>query len=149
MDEELVKLLHNNTNVGEALTNCFRNIDSQVRMRGHIVVGSTATVVLIRKERNEKVIYVANIGDSHAVIVTNRGTERLTTEDRTNNRLESKRIEASGGVISGARVSGQLAITRAFGDFHLKSSGVISEPHIKRRVILPSDLYLIIASDGL
>ena len=41
-----------------------------------------------------------------------------------------------------------MAITRAFGDFNLKSKGVIVEPFIKRLKI-PKDSILVMASDGI
>ena len=47
------------------------------------------------------------------------------------------------------RVGGQLAITRSIGDHSLKEFGVISIPHINRRVIKPLDKWIIIATDGL
>ena len=47
------------------------------------------------------------------------------------------------------RVGGQLAITRSIGDHSLKEFGVISIPHIKRRLIKPFDKWMIVASDGL
>ena len=47
------------------------------------------------------------------------------------------------------RVGGQLAITRSIGDHSLKEFGVISIPHITRRLIKPFDKWMIVASDGL
>jgi serine/threonine protein phosphatase PrpC len=41
-----------------------------------------------------------------------------------------------------------LAITRAFGDFNLKSKGVTAEPFIKR-IKIPKDAILVMASDGI
>ena len=39
---------------------------------------------------------------------------------------------AAGGHITKDRVNGSLAVTRAFGDFFYKKSGVISVPEIKK-----------------
>ena len=46
------------------------------------------------------------------------------------------------------RVGGVLAVTRAFGDFSIRGSGVISVPHIRKVVLAPSDTHVVIASDG-
>lgn len=55
-----------------------------------------------------------------------------------------------GGVISGdvARVNGQLAVSRAFGDKNLKSH-LRSDPDIRHVDIDPDAELLILASDGL
>ena len=52
------------------------------------------------------------------------------------------------------RVGGQLAVTRALGDHHLKTSvnsiqGVSAEPYVSREVITANELFAVIASDGL
>lgn len=46
------------------------------------------------------------------------------------------------------RVGGVLAVTRAFGDFSLRSAGVISEPYTTKLTLKPGDTHLVIASDG-
>lgn len=47
------------------------------------------------------------------------------------------------------RVGGQLAVTRALGDYHLKTSGVIAEPYVTRETITANEKFAVIASDGL
>lgn len=54
----------------------------------------------------------------------------------------------SGGVIFMDRVGGQLAVTRSIGDFNFRTLGVIPNPHIVRRVLKPSDKWIIMATDG-
>ena len=51
-------------------------------------------------------------------------------------------------MIFNGRVYGQLILSRALGDHSLKKFGVISKPHINKHFINESDLYVIIASDG-
>jgi len=67
----------------------------------------------------------ANIGDSRTVLGRKSGDEYITiacTQDhKPTNDLERKRIEAAGGIVQLARVDGQLALSRAFGDRLLKS----------------------------
>ena len=58
------------------------------------------------------------------------------------------RIKGSGGFILDDRVSGQLAISRAFGDLALKKEGVIAEPTVRKYQLKPTDTWLIVATDG-
>ena len=46
------------------------------------------------------------------------------------------------------RVGGVLAVTRAFGDFSLRSAGVTSVPYIVKYALTKNDEFLVIASDG-
>lgn len=93
-------------------------------------------------------LYVANVGDTRAVLSNNGVAERLSVDHKSTNEQEVARIKNGGGLIFGNRVGGQLAITRAFGDHFLKNDGVIANPYIKRHVLRPSDKCLVIASDG-
>lgn len=52
-------------------------------------------------------------------------------------------------MIANNRLAGQLAITRAFGDFNLKTQGLSPEPTVTRTEINAHDQFLIIATDGL
>ena len=48
------------------------------------------------------------------------------------------------------RLSGQLAVTRAFGDFGLKKGmGLTAKPEVKKVQIRLSHKYVVVASDGL
>jgi len=62
---------------------------------------------------------------------------------------ESQRILSTGGIIFQGRVYGQLVLTRSFGDWGIKTYGVIVDPHITRITINEDDLYCVIASDGI
>ena len=46
------------------------------------------------------------------------------------------------------RVGGSLAVTRAFGDHALKSTGVTAKPFINKHILRPFDKFMVIASDG-
>jgi len=110
--------------------------------------GSTAVVAVVRREINHSVLYVANTGDSRAVISKNGQTERLSKDHKASDPSEIERIKSVGGKIMDNRVAGGLAITRAIGDFAYKSFGVTCQPYIVRHVLRPFDKYLILASDG-
>jgi serine/threonine protein phosphatase PrpC/serine/threonine protein kinase len=93
--------------------------------------GSTLASVLVF----DSYIMVANIGDSRVVLCCDmQGLPiRLTIDHTPADPLEYSRVESSGGRIIGkgemARVQGQLAITRAIGDFSLKPF-ISSEPDV-------------------
>ena len=62
------------------------------------------------------------------------------------------RVQAAGGQVIYAgcwRVQGDLAVSRAFGDAHLKPYGVSSTPELSAISLTPRDAFLVLASDGL
>merc|ERR1711871_1026532 len=113
--------------------------------------GSTGCVVMMQ-ERRERLI-AANVGDSRAILVKADGScKPLTRDHKPDLPDERKRIEDSGGSVKMfgcARVNGILAVSRAFGDRSLKSSGVVADPEIMTHQLGADDLFLVIASDGL
>jgi len=108
--------------------------------------GCTAVAAII----NNGKLYVANAGDSRAV-VCNAGKALALTEDHKPNRPdEQARIEKLGGqvIMHGVpRVNGRLAISRALGDKALNPY-VIPTPEIRERTLTTDDEFLIIACDG-
>jgi serine/threonine protein phosphatase PrpC len=95
------------------------------------------------------VLYIANLGDTRAVLMTGASTaERLSYDHKSTDRAEVERVKRDGGIIMDDRVGGALAITRAFGDHALKKDGVIAKPYIKKHMLRPTDRYLVVASDG-
>lgn len=88
--------------------------------------GSTACVAVVRKEINHHVLYVANAGDSRAVLSKNGQAERLSKDHKASDPSEQDRIKGVGGKIMDNRVAGGLAVTRALGDHAFKSFGVTS-----------------------
>ncbi|KAF3333234.1 putative protein phosphatase 2C 52 [Carex littledalei] len=109
--------------------------------------GSTACAVILVGDQ----LYVANVGDSRAVI-SKGGKEIPLSEDHKPNRSdERKRIEDAGGIViwTGTwRVGGVLAMSRAFGNRMLKQF-VAAEPDIKEEVIDDKLELLVIATDGI
>ncbi|CAO2813863.1 unnamed protein product [Amaranthus hypochondriacus] len=110
--------------------------------------GSTAvTAILVDGQK----LWVANVGDSRAVLSRKGQAEQMSTDHEPN--TERGSIEDRGGFVSNmpgdvARVNGQLAVSRAFGDKNLKSH-LRSDPDIKRADISVDTDLLILASDGL
>jgi len=75
-----------------ALKRCFDKVDNQLRLTGAQTTGTTATVCLVRKERGQRYLYVGNVGDSRAVMVSNSGVTRLTTDHKVSDPAEMERI---------------------------------------------------------
>lgn len=146
MRKELIKAP---TTLNQSLTDCFVKIDNELRLIDSDGCGSTACVAIVRKEGNHNVLYVANIGDTRAVLSRSGKAERLSVDDKADNPDENARIKSTGGIIIDNRVGGVLAVTRAFGDHSLKRAGLIATPHIVKYTLKPFDKYLIIASDGI
>lgn len=110
-------------------------------------VGSTAVVSILTTEY----IFVANCGDSRAVLCRNSMPVPLSVDHKPDREDERARIEGCGGRVmfsDGARVEGILAMSRAIGDKLLKQ-WVTSEPEISITKREAGDECLIMASDGL
>ncbi|KRX07971.1 Protein phosphatase 2C (PP2C)-like domain [Pseudocohnilembus persalinus] len=127
----------------------LEKIEKQLVIVGAADQGTCCCLVLIRIEGNQKVAYVANLGDTRAVLDKNGKAERVSTDHKATNQQEQDRIKKDGGIIIRNRVSGQLAVTRALGDLDLKTEGVIITPDIKKIELEKDDNFIIIASDGL
>ncbi|CAO2836144.1 unnamed protein product [Amaranthus hypochondriacus] len=110
--------------------------------------GSTAvTAILINCQK----LVVANLGDSRAVISRNGKAKQLSVDHEPDS--ERKDIEDRGGFVTKfpgdvARVDGQLAVARAFGDKTIKRH-LSSEPHITVEMIDDDSEFVILASDGI
>jgi len=111
-------------------------------------------------DNNTYTLVNGNIGDSRIVLFkkTQDGHEIIacTQDHKPTNEAERKRIEAAGGSVQMARVDGQLALSRAFGDRMLKHP--MSLPPADRKVTsdpdmhiidVTSDDYLFLACDGI
>lgn len=131
-----------------AIDQVFVKIDNELRLLDADGCGSTGCVAIVRQEFGHRILYVANVGDTRAVLCWNGQAERLSCDHRPSDPNEVARIKAQGGIVFDGRVGGSLAITRAFGDHALKKDGVIPNPFINKHVLRPFDKYLVIASDG-
>lgn len=100
--------------------------------------GTTATMCIVRKPvgGGKHLLHVINAGDSRVLlgrrngeIVDGNGTDLgLTTDHKPNHPGERERIEANGGTVEiaaggVARVNGDLAVSRGFGDAENKKQG--------------------------
>lgn len=103
--------------------------------------GSTCTVILIDDDRNR--IYQINLGDSRSIIFNDNGIISVTDDHEPEIPNEEQRIKAAGGFVTGGRVNGQLMVSRAFGDFHLKRNKNVDYDPINGMVSAVPDIKII------
>ena len=123
--------------------------------------GCTALVALVVQATPEApctTVFVANCGDSRAVLCDARGTAVALSVDHTPALAgEAERIVAAGCFVSDGRVGGTLALSRALGDAAFKSAAhldadrqaVVSTPDVMAWPVSAQDHFLLLACDGL
>ncbi|XP_052200595.1 probable protein phosphatase 2C 27 [Diospyros lotus] len=102
-------------------------------------------------------LLVANAGDCRAVLSRRGIALEMSKDHRPCCDNERMRIESLGGYIDDGYLNGQLGVTRALGDWHIKglkeTSGrggpLIAEPELKLVTLTKEDEFLIIGSDGM
>lgn len=82
------------------------------------MAGTTAITVLIKDDK----LFCANAGDSRAIGCKNGEVESLSFDHKPNNPDEMDRIYRAGGWVELNRVNGNLALSRALGDFVFKKN---------------------------
>lgn len=110
--------------------------------------GSTALISLIKDNK----LYIINIGDSLAVLLSEKSVLKLNNEHTPQNEAERKNLESLGALVIEKnkiwRVLGELAVSRSFGDKNYKEY-INAEPEISIYDLENTSYsYLIIASDG-
>lgn len=117
------------------------------------VSGCTACVGLITDDK----IYIANAGDSRSVLGVKGRAKPLSFDHKPQNEGEKARITAAGGFVDFGRVNGNLALSRAIGDFEFKKSAelapeqqiVTAYPDVVVHEISDDDEFLVVACDGI
>jgi protein phosphatase PTC4 len=104
----------------ETLFKTFQEIDEEFlqSVGNSSNAGSTANISLF--DRNANYIYIANTGDTRAVLATNNIAIDLSYDRKATDAEELARISREGGFVTNGRVQGILAVSRAFGDSQLK-----------------------------
>ncbi|XP_021207737.1 probable protein phosphatase 2C T23F11.1 isoform X1 [Bombyx mori] len=143
-------------NIEEALKQGFLDLDRAMLeedMLQEKVAGSTAVVVLIK----DNTLYCANVGDSRAVASVRGVVETLSYDHKPNNEEELRRIIAGGGWVQLNRVNGNLALSRALGDYVFKRNYRLSPqeqivtayPDVQVRHVNEDWEFIVIACDGI
>ncbi|KAF9568788.1 PP2C-domain-containing protein [Agrocybe pediades] len=116
--------------------------------------GCTAVAALVT---NDNKIYVANAGDSRTVVGIKGEVKPLSFDHKPTSEVEKARISGAGGYIEYGRVNGNLALTRALGDFEFKKNYklgpeaqvITADPDITCHEITEDDEFLVLACDGI
>jgi serine/threonine protein phosphatase PrpC len=102
-------------------------------------------------------ILCANVGDSRAIISCAGGTAHaLSADHKPDNAEERARIERAGSFVAIERVNGELAMSRALGDFQYKQAkhmdisqqAVTCVPEVTFHTRVSTDGILVLACDG-
>jgi serine/threonine protein phosphatase PrpC len=115
-------------------------------------MGTTANILLIKNNY----LFLANVGDSLAVLFKNGEAIRLNQEHKTSLPSEFTRISKSGARIINNRIEGRLNLTRAIGDLAFKSDGklkfyeqsVTAYPEITKMKISKDFEFILMGCDG-
>nr|XP_043623356.1 probable protein phosphatase 2C 27 isoform X2 [Erigeron canadensis] len=102
-------------------------------------------------------LLVANAGDCRAILSRHGLAFEMSKDHRPGCHGERTRVESLGGFVEDGYLNGQLGVTRAIGNWHikgLKESGdqvgpLSAEPELKLVTLTKGDEFLIIGSDGI
>ena len=131
-------------NPADVLNVAFHKVQEAVKdTRIGIMEGATIVLALFLG----KELYIANAGDSRAVLSRGGHAMRLSFDHKPDCPEEEDRICKLGGFVSDGRVNSVLAVSRVIGDFALEK-WISSTPYIQKVEIGQDDEFLIIACDG-
>jgi len=147
--------------VGEAMKKAFLNIDAEMRVHQEETdksarpdtSGCTSVTAIITPQW----IICANAGDSRCILATNNDVVAMSEDHKPYDEAEKDRILKAGGTVQYKRVDGDLAVSRALGDFQYKQRGdlpaweqrVSCLPDITTHERTAKDEVLLLACDGL
>lgn len=119
--------------------------------------GTTATIAIVY----DSVVVIAHCGDSCGLLISSQNdsararSRHVTPMHRPSLELEAERIKVAGGLIVEGYVVDKetkkkgIAISRTIGDRDMHKNGCISVPEIETLPLEPTDIAIVIASDGL
>lgn len=133
----------------KALKDAFEDANESLPIDSSYMTGS-AVVVILRKDQD---FWVANAGDSRAIMSSRRRPIALSIDHKPHREDELERIQQLGGKVTFSpndvpRVQGNLALSRSVGDKYLYPY-VICDPEIKHVKADQHNKYIIMATDGL
>ncbi|XP_014259564.1 probable protein phosphatase 2C T23F11.1 isoform X2 [Cimex lectularius] len=140
----------------QAIENGYLELDAFMRENKVLrddLAGSTAVVVLIKGNT----LYCGNAGDSRAIAVVNGTVRPLSHDHKPTEPAEYARIKEAGGWVEYNRVNGNLALSRALGDYMFKTNSkkspkeqvVTAFPEVIVEEIDESWEFIVLACDGI
>lgn len=140
------------TCVGKAITSAFMKADYAFADSSSLDIssGTTALTALVFG-RN---MIIANAGDCRAVLGRRGRAIEMSKDQKPNCISERLRIEKLGGVVYDGYLNGQLSVSRALGDWHMKgpkgsACPLSAEPELQEIFLTEDDEFLIMGCDGL
>ena len=138
--------------LNSAMVQAFTDLDTCLRESEQMdTSGCTLVVALIAPTH----VLCASVGDSRCVVGTSSQCVSMSEDHKPDNAEEKMRIVAAGGFVMIGRVNGELAMSRAIGDFQYKDPDlspatqmVSSVPDIGIHPRGAGDQVLILACDG-
>lgn len=144
--------------IGNSIKKAYFEMDRILRIHQETVnsadtSGCTAVCAMV----TPSYVICVNAGDSRCVIGSNGTTIPLSEDHKPQDDIERSRIENAGGTVQWKRVDGDLAVSRAFGDFQYKNRPDLSaseqkvscEPDVRVHTRTLQDDILLLACDGL
>jgi serine/threonine protein phosphatase PrpC len=158
---------HFPSNIPEALTEAYKKchadlLTHSVERDFDIQVSGAACVMAVRYENK---LWISNTGDSRIVLGDIQSGDVIaeTNDHKPSDTSERNRLEAQGSEVQifgfdnnvrihrvfvrGTDYPG-LCMSRSLGDQSVKEHGVIPVPDVKRIEIVPSKMFMVLASDG-
>ena len=120
-------------NYALALQQSFLECDRAMKVDSDLkdeMAGCTAVTVLLKGDR----LWCANAGDSRCIAGVGGKAVALSNDHKPNDKLELERITKAGGYVDSNRVNGNLALSRALGDFIFKMNDQL--PQVRHSVVL-------------
>ncbi|KAI3620432.1 hypothetical protein CBS9595_002399 [Malassezia furfur] len=122
--------------------------------------GCTAVVALLVPEASTpqgRRIYCANSGDSRCILGLAGEAKPMSYDHKPSNPEEHARIHNAGGFVEFDRVNGNLALSRALGDFEFKQNSslpaeqqiVTADPQVISHDYTGEEEFLVLACDGI
>ncbi|XP_041461693.1 probable protein phosphatase 2C T23F11.1 [Lytechinus variegatus] len=143
-------------NIHLAIRESFLNLDEDMLKDETMKDEPAGTTALVAVLKNNKV-YCGNVGDSRCVMSICGHAKPLSFDHKPGNENESRRIIAAGGWVEFDRVNGNLALSRALGDFVFKRNTrkppeeqiVTAVPDVTETEINSDCEFLLLACDGI
>lgn len=142
----------------DAFEVALMSIDAEMRQlpdveSGKDQSGSTSVMTMLSPTH----VICSNTGDSRAVLSRGGEAVALSDDHKPDNAPEKERIQAAGGEVKFGRVNGDLAVSRALGDFTYKRcesqpperQAVTAFPEIRSFQRDANDEFVVLACDGI
>ena len=156
----LIKAIGDKEPSQDAFASAFSEMDKQIRKK-HGQACETCGTTCVTTMISDKKVYCASVGDSRAVLARKAGTPNdvvtLAYDHKPENEGERARIEKAGGHVENNRTNGNLAMSRALGDYVYKNVAgkpmdeqlVINVPDVISAERKEGDEFVVVACDGI